>query len=125
MGLAANAKARCRHARVAGEAEYGSATEYTVAGKKIAGVVAGHTPHRMAWYYGQPATYSALLAGKTIGQARALGSMVEVTVEDAIVLFGEGVGARFSFSSRFEAAQPKSTNCACRCSRGRSVESYI
>ena len=36
-----------------------------------------------------------MLADKVIGIAEGFGSMVEIKAEDAIILFGEGVGIRF------------------------------
>jgi len=67
----------------------------TVFGKHIAGITAVHTPHKLAWYYGEPSNYFDLLAGKTIGKARPLGSMVEISAENTNILFGEGVNVRF------------------------------
>ena len=68
----------------------------TILGKKISGVVVGHTPHKLAWYYGEPAEYAGLLSGRTVGKASALGGLVEVPVEDARILLGEGSGIRFN-----------------------------
>jgi len=67
----------------------------TILGKSIASVMAIHTPHKLAWYYGEPSAYSDLLIGRTVGKASPLGSMVEIKVENASILFGEGVGVRF------------------------------
>ena len=67
----------------------------TVFGKRIAVVTAAHTPHKLAWYYGEPSTYTDLLARKTIEKASPFGSMVEIQVENANILFGEGVNVRF------------------------------
>ncbi|MFC1948604.1 endonuclease VIII [Chloroflexota bacterium] len=67
----------------------------TVFGKRIVGVTAVHTLHKLAWYYGEPSTYSDLLIGRTIGKARPFGSMVEIGAENANILFGEGVNIRF------------------------------
>jgi formamidopyrimidine-DNA glycosylase len=67
----------------------------TIYGKRIASVTAAHTPHKLAWYYGEPPTYSDLLIGRTVGKASPFGGMVEIKVEGANVLFGEGVGIRF------------------------------
>jgi formamidopyrimidine-DNA glycosylase len=64
-------------------------------GKRIESVIVEHTPHKFAWYYGEPQKYSELLVGRTIGKANAYGSMVEIKVENAIILFGEGAGIRF------------------------------
>jgi len=73
-----------------------------VCGSRIAAVTAGHTPHKLAWYYGEPPTYPRLLVGRSAGKAAPLGSMVEMEVENARVLLGEGVGIRFH-----EAGQPR------------------
>ncbi len=67
----------------------------TICGKRIASVIAAHTPHKLAWYYGEPSTYSDLLIDRTVGKAIPLGSMVEIKVEKVNILFGEGVGVRF------------------------------
>jgi formamidopyrimidine-DNA glycosylase len=67
----------------------------TVSGKRIAGVEAAHTPHKLVWYYGDPHKYPALLAGKTLGKATAYGGMVEIDAGDADILFGEGGVIRF------------------------------
>lgn len=66
----------------------------TVSGKRIAEVTAVHTPHKLAWYYGDPSAYSDLLVGKTVDVASPFGSMVEMKAEDANILFGEGVNIR-------------------------------
>ena len=66
----------------------------TVSGKRIAEVTAVHTPHKLAWYYGDPSAYSDLLVGKTVDVASPFGSMVEIKAEDANILFGEGVNIR-------------------------------
>lgn len=67
----------------------------TISGKRISGVTVSHTPHKLAWYYGEPRKYPELLIGKTIGRADAHGSLVEVMAGKACILFGEGVGVRF------------------------------
>jgi formamidopyrimidine-DNA glycosylase len=67
----------------------------TIHGKRITSVIVAQTPHKLAWYYGEPPKYSDLLVGKTIGQANAYGSMVEIKAENANILLGEGAGIRF------------------------------
>ncbi len=67
----------------------------TVFGKHIADITAVHTPHKLAWYYGEPSNYFDLLAGRTIGKASPFGSMVETNAENTNILFGEGVNVRF------------------------------
>jgi formamidopyrimidine-DNA glycosylase len=66
-----------------------------IRGKKITSVIAGLSPHKFAWYHGDPKDYDALLRGKTIGTAVARGCMVEVRADDAVILFSEGVVLRF------------------------------
>lgn len=67
----------------------------TVAGKTIEHAVAGASPHKFAFYFGDPAAYAALLAGKTIRSARALAGQVEIDAGGAALLFSDGVNARF------------------------------
>jgi formamidopyrimidine-DNA glycosylase len=66
-----------------------------ISGKRVSNVTAGHSPHKLAWYYGQPSQYTNLLIGKTVGKARGIGSLVEINLDKARVLFGEGANARF------------------------------
>src|SRR4030042_779638 len=67
----------------------------TIYGKRISSVISVHTPHKLAWYYGEPQKYSDLLVGRTIGKATAYGSMVEIKTGNANVLLGEGAAIRF------------------------------
>lgn len=64
-------------------------------GKRIARGVAGASPHKFAWFSGDPTGYSSLLAGRQIGEAAAWGGMVEIEVEEMRLLFGDGVNLRF------------------------------
>lgn len=67
----------------------------TIAGNTIAKVTAGHTPHKLAWYYGDQTKYSDILVGNTISKANAYGGHVEIRAGKTDVLFGEGVNIRF------------------------------
>ena len=67
----------------------------TIKGKKVKEVVAGYSPHKFAWYHGDPADYSSRLNKKTIGAAISYGGLVEVAVGDYNLLFGDGVALRF------------------------------
>ena len=62
-----------------------------VHGKKVARVIAAFSPHKFAWFHGDPANYHALLHGKTIGTAAAYGGLLEVSVDGTVLLFGDGV----------------------------------
>ena len=66
-----------------------------VCGKRIISVTAAHSPHKFAFYYGDPIKYNDLLVNKVIGRAEAFGGMVEIRAEDAVILLGDGAGMRF------------------------------
>ena len=67
----------------------------TVVGKNIKSVVAAHTPHKLAWYFGDPQEYKDLLAGKAIGGAASYGGQVEITAGKAKLAFSDGVNLRY------------------------------
>ncbi|HEY95406.1 MAG TPA: endonuclease VIII [Dehalococcoidia bacterium] len=67
----------------------------TIKGKKIKEVIAGYSPHKFAWYHGDPADYNTRLKGKTIGTATSYGGLVEIAADDFTILFGDGVALRF------------------------------
>lgn len=77
----------------------------TISGKRITSVMAAHTPHKLAWDYGEPPTYPDLLIDRTVGKASPFGSMVEIKAENANILLGEG--ARIRFHDRNEPRPPK------------------
>jgi formamidopyrimidine-DNA glycosylase len=58
----------------------------TVNGKEIAHALANTAPHKFAWYTGDPASYSDLLAGKPIGHAAAYGNHVEIEAGDKVLV---------------------------------------
>jgi len=66
-----------------------------VAGKKISNVIASHSPHKFAWFNKDPQDYNNMLSAKIITHAEAVAGYVEITVEDVILLFGDGVNLRF------------------------------
>jgi len=67
----------------------------TISSKRIKNISAAYSPHKFAWYYGDPQRYHDLLAGKEIGIANAYGSWIEINVEDVMISFCEGVNLRF------------------------------
>jgi formamidopyrimidine-DNA glycosylase len=58
----------------------------TLRGKTVARATANQSPHKFAWYSGDPANYNNLLAGKTIAQANAYGNHVEVQSDDMLLV---------------------------------------
>jgi formamidopyrimidine-DNA glycosylase len=67
----------------------------TVTGKRIKKVTAAKSPHKFAWYYGDPKEYHSLLVEKAIGTAASYGGLVEIPASDATLLFGDGVNLRY------------------------------
>ena len=67
----------------------------TVVGKKIKNVIAAQTPHKLAWYFGDPQEYKSLLTGKVISEATSYGGQVEITAGKAKLLFSDGVNLRY------------------------------
>jgi formamidopyrimidine-DNA glycosylase len=68
--------------------------EDTLRGKTVADVRAAKTPHKFAWYHGDPAEYPARLAKKRITGAAAHGGLVTLTAGDCRLIFGDGVVLR-------------------------------
>jgi formamidopyrimidine-DNA glycosylase len=64
-------------------------------GKIITSVVAASSPHKFAWYYGDPAEYQNTLKGNQILSAMAVGGMVEVKTTYATLLFHDGASIRY------------------------------
>ncbi len=56
----------------------------TLSGKRIAHAVADASPHRFAWYSGDPSEYNDRLTGKTIGSASPRAGLVEVRAGDMV-----------------------------------------
>lgn len=67
----------------------------TVVGKKIKDVIAARTPHKLAWYFGDPQEYKSLLVDKVISEATSYGGQVEITAGKAKLLFSDGVNLRY------------------------------
>ncbi len=68
----------------------------TVCGQKMIRVIAAHSPHRFAFFFGDPASYPLLLTGLTIKKAAAYGGLVELELSDNMrLVLGDGVSIRY------------------------------
>lgn len=67
----------------------------TLAGKQVAQVIAESSPHKLAWYYGDPADYPERLVGEEVFSAQARGGMVEIKTTRATLLVSDGVNLRY------------------------------
>jgi len=65
--------------------------EATLAGRRIAQAEAGRTPHKFAWYTGDPAEYNGRLAGKAVGAATNVGGLIAFEAGDMEVCIGAPV----------------------------------
>jgi formamidopyrimidine-DNA glycosylase len=66
-----------------------------VAGKTVAGVTVGHSPHKFAWYFGESDEYEKMTVGKAVSSARGFGSMVEAEIGDTKLIVSEGASLRY------------------------------
>jgi formamidopyrimidine-DNA glycosylase len=57
----------------------------TLGGKRIASAVANASPHKFAWYTGDPAKYNERLAGKVIGTGAGVGGCIEFGAGDMVL----------------------------------------
>ncbi len=64
-------------------------------GKRVLNVHVNKSPHKFAWFYGDPNRYHDLLVEHIIEKAAACGGMVEIMAGDARILFGDGVNLRY------------------------------
>ena len=76
-------------------AAYSAQLEKTIHAKRIAAVEADHSPHKFAWYCGDPKQYPSKLTGKTITGVQPAGGMVVVSAEGMRIVLSEGAGIRF------------------------------
>jgi formamidopyrimidine-DNA glycosylase len=62
----------------------------TIRGKRIVRVEVLRSPHKFAWFQGDPQAYPDLLTGQTVGPARGFGSTLEFEAGDARLAVSEG-----------------------------------
>ncbi|MDR2515170.1 MAG: hypothetical protein LBD02_08205 [Christensenellaceae bacterium] len=74
----------------------------TLKGKRIAEAVAGFSPHKFTWYWGDPAEYGTRLEGKVIEGTQAFGGRVELDLGDVV---------RTCWTARTRAFTPRARLC--------------
>lgn len=67
----------------------------TVVGKRVENVIAGQSPHKFAFFHGDPSTYNDLMKGKTVTGAAPNGGQLELKLEDTYLVLGDGVGLQY------------------------------
>ncbi|NLC12446.1 MAG: endonuclease VIII, partial [Chloroflexi bacterium] len=68
---------------------------HSLVGKTVSSTIAAQSPHKFAWYNGDPADYPAVLEGNSLVSARGLGMFVEISLSNCFLLFNDGVNLRF------------------------------
>ncbi len=66
-----------------------------VNGRKIKKVIAAHSPHKFAWYQGNPKDYPSLLKDKIIQNAASAGGVIEIKSESTVIALSDGAGLRY------------------------------
>ena len=69
--------------------------EESIKGKIVSYVEVLHTPHRFAFFKGDPARYGDWLEGQRIENASSHGGMVELDTENFMIVFNDGAYPRF------------------------------
>lgn len=64
-------------------------------GKTVARVIVNQSPHKFAWFHGDPNAYPGLLAGQTITGSDAYGGMAELQIGDRKLIFCDGTNVRY------------------------------
>lgn len=67
----------------------------SVLGKKVKSAIANSSPHKFAFYSGDPGEYSKILKGKTITSIEQYGFYISLELEDKQILFRDGVNLRY------------------------------
>ncbi|MEZ4357359.1 MAG: endonuclease VIII [Eubacteriales bacterium] len=67
----------------------------TLRGKTIKKVIANASPHKFAFYHGDPLEYNTLLSGQVIGSSSGIGAMVEITAGNCRIVLGDGASLKY------------------------------
>lgn len=67
-----------------------------IVGKTIETVIVNGSPHKLAWFVGEPETYNEKLLGKTIEKVSSIAGFVEFEIGDIRLAFSDGVQLLFS-----------------------------
>ena len=74
---------------------YAKQLNRTIRHKKIKQTVAAQSPHKFAWYHGDPQRYAELLVGKAVDEAYNFGGVIEFRAGEAFMAVSEGTFWRY------------------------------
>lgn len=66
-----------------------------LADKRIVDVTAAHSPHKFAFYSGDPGEYGQRLTGRVLEDATPAGGLIEVALGERRLLLGDGAALRY------------------------------
>lgn len=67
----------------------------TINGKKVVNVIAEQSPHKFAWYYGDPQKYHEILVDQVVTKSTNHAGQVEINAGNVNLLFTDGVNLRY------------------------------
>lgn len=68
----------------------------TLTGKRISKVFTASSPHKFAWYHGDPAAYGSLLSGRQVLSAKGHGMFVDICCDnDTFITIVDGTNMRY------------------------------
>lgn len=66
-----------------------------IRGKRISGVTTLASPHKFAFFHGDPEGYEGQIKGKCIGEASPIGGQLKLEIDDLALVIGDGVDLRY------------------------------
>lgn len=67
----------------------------TITDRQVVQTISAQSPHKFAWYSGDPQQYTAYLTGAKVGDVNAYGGMVEICMGEYALVFSDGVNLRY------------------------------
>ena len=83
-------------------------SDRSLKGKAVTGVIAAASPHKFAFYFGNPEDYDGLLKNRVIQRCYPQAGRVEYQLDGACISFNDGVNLRY-----IEAGQEIPENISC------------
>lgn len=74
-------------------------------GETVSRVISNAWPHKLAWFFEDPAAYETRLIGKKVTDAKPLAGQVEIYLQDMRLVLSDGVNVRLLSSGEKEPAK--------------------
>lgn len=66
-----------------------------IIGLQVKNVIANNSPHKFAWFHGEPSEYPDRLIGKTVDKINTKASYIEICLGNTKILLAEGISMRY------------------------------